>query len=107
MDWIEGLLNFILSIDWNGVLLDFILSLISAAFFWIISFKYSRTKIIFSKQLIKSDAIKPGGYRIKIANVGKRDLIEITVIAKLKIKINNSTQVFFLIFLTLKRKMVL
>jgi len=54
--------------------------------------------------LIKSNAIKSGGYRIKIANVGKRDLIELTMVAKLKIKINNSTQVFSLIFLALEHK---
>lgn len=82
--------------DWNEVLLNILLSIISAGIFWCISFKISRTKIIFSDKLIKSNAIKPGGYRIKIANVGKRDLIEITMVAKLKIRVNNGTQDFFL-----------
>lgn len=82
--------------NWNEVLLNIIISIVAAGIFWFISFKFSRTKIIFSDNLIKSNAIRPGGYRIKIANVGKRDLIEVTVVAKLKIKINNSTQDFFL-----------
>lgn len=61
--------------------------------FWILTFKVSRTYIIFADQLIKSDRIKKGGYRFKFANIGYRDLIEVTVAAKLRIKGTNSNQV--------------
>lgn len=75
--------------------MNILLSIIASYIFGLYSFKISRTKIIFSDKLLKSEAIKHGGYRIKIANVGRRDSIEITIVAKLKIKINNSTQVLF------------
>ncbi len=102
MSWITSWINILLSYL-PSITVSILTSIIASLIFWFFSFKISRTKVIFSDKLIKSDAIKPGGYRIKIANVGKRDLIEITMVAKLKIKVNNSTQVFFLTLLNLDR----
>ena len=77
----------------KDIFLNIFISLFSAWFFWILTFKISRTNIIFADQLIKSDRIKKGGYRFKFANIGYRDLTEVTVAAKLRIKGTNSNQV--------------
>lgn len=79
--------------EMKDIFLNIFISLFSAWFFWILTFKISRTNIIFANQLIKSDRIKKGGYRFKFANIGYRDLIEVTVAAKLRIKGTNSNQV--------------
>ena len=79
--------------EFGDIFLNIFISLFSAYFFWILTFKISRTNVIFADKLIKSDRIKKGGYRFKLANIGYRDLIEVTVVAKLRIKGTNSNQV--------------
>lgn len=77
--------------NWGNAILNIFFSFIASFFFWILTFKISFTKIIFSEKLVKSknsltDHRKAYGYRVRFANIGLRDLMEITLVAKLVIK---------------------
>ncbi len=87
--------------NWSSVILNIFLSFVASFFFWILTFKISFTKIIFSEKLVKSknsltDNRKSYGYRVRFANIGLRDLMEITMIAKLVIKTDIRDLVYFL-----------
>lgn len=85
----------------SDIALNILLSITASFFFWVATFKVSFTKVIFSKYLAKpddtlTDVRKSYGYRIRIANVGIRALIEVTMVAKLIIKDSACNYVFFL-----------
>ena len=88
-------------IDFKDKADNIIISIISSFIFWILTFKISRTKVIFSKVLVKpndtlTDIKKNYGFRIRYANVGQRDLIEVSVFAKLVIHNVERNHIFFL-----------
>ena len=87
--------------SWCDILLSICLSIIASFIFWVLTFKISFTKVIFSKNLVKSDFSidrihKSYGYRFRIANIGYRDLIELNIVAKLLIKNDKSKHICFL-----------
>lgn len=87
-------------INWSDVWTNILLSLIASYCFWFLTFRISLTNIIFAKYLAKAykpaDANEPYSYRIRFANIGYRDLIELTILAKLVIKENTHNRVFFM-----------
>lgn len=71
---------------------NILISLFSAFLFWLLTFKYSPTEAAFSSQLEKSRSalgLPYHRYRIRIANLGIRDLIEVSMVARLKIRQTN------------------
>lgn len=71
------------------VVLPFLISFFAAWVFWILTFKYSSINIVFSDKLEKRMCDRIDGnegqaftYRIRLSNVGSRDLIEASIIAK-------------------------
>lgn len=73
------------------VLIPFLVSVLAAWFFWIASYKLSSIRLVFSEKLEKRKDVRAGKenqyrYRIKVANIGRRDLFEVYMIAKLKVK---------------------
>lgn len=73
------------------ILMPFLVSLLAAYVFWWFSFKYSNIELIFSDQLEKRKDVRAGKeqqyrYRIRITNIGKRDLFEVYLIAKMTVK---------------------
>ena len=70
------------------------LSIFASGIFWLFTFKISRTNIIFSDKLIKSKESEKSVYRIRIANIGYRDLIEVNIIAQLKIKLGETNEIY-------------
>ena len=71
--------------------MPFVVSLVAASFFWWLSFKYTNIEIVFSDILEKRKDVRVGKenqyrYRIRISNVGRRDLFEVYLIAKLTVK---------------------
>lgn len=88
-------------IDFKDKADSIIISIISSFIFWVLTFKISRTKVIFSKVLVKpndtlTDIKKNYGFRIRYANIGHRDLIEVSVYAKLVIHNIERNHIFFL-----------
>ena len=74
----------------NDLVLNIVLSITASFIFWLLTFKISFTKIIFSKSLAQTQdsRIYPGkvcGYRVRFANIGYRDLFELTMLVKLVI----------------------
>lgn len=87
--------------DWSNIISNIFFSFVASLFFWILTFKISFTKIIFSEKLVKSknsltDAKKTYGYRVRFANIGFHDLTEITLVAKLVINAGTRDFVYFL-----------
>lgn len=87
--------------SWHDVVLSVLLSIVASYIFWILTFKVSFAKVIFSNNLVKSDFTYDGiqkfyGYRFRIANIGYRDLIELNIVAKLSIKNDKSKHICFL-----------
>lgn len=77
---------------WHNLLLNILISLFSAFLFWLLTFKYSLTNATFSPKLEKSKSslgLPYHRYRIRVANFGFRDLIEVSIIARLVIKQKN------------------
>ena len=81
----------------DNIVIDIIIgvlaSLISSVIFWFLTFKLSRTKLVFSDYVEKSqDKIDPETcrYRIKTINIGNRDLYEVSFVARLVIKAEDS-----------------
>lgn len=75
----------------EDIIFNIFISITASFVFWILTFKISFTKIVFANFLVKSDntltnSKKAQGYRFRVANVGIRDLIEVTIVAKLIIK---------------------
>ena len=86
---------------WCDILLSVLLSIVASFIFWVLTFKISFAKILFSKNLVKSNFTVDGiqkryGYRFRIANIGYRDLIELNIVAKLSIKNGESKHICFL-----------
>lgn len=90
-----------LKIDFLNIVHSIIISIISSFIFWILTFKISRTDVIFSKMLVKpydtlTNNRKNYGYRVRYANIGHRDLIELSIYAKLVIHGSERNHIFFL-----------
>lgn len=82
-----------------NMILAIICSVIASYLFWLYSFKKTRVKVIFSDQIEKSKSkhnINNYRYRLKIINIGKRDLHELSFVAKLSIRRKRSTNSSFL-----------
>lgn len=74
--------------DLFNVVISFLTSLFASFLFWLLSFKISLADITFSAALERSKNVSKGPYhryRVRIANLGLRDLTEITIAAKLTI----------------------
>lgn len=72
------------------ILIPLAVSLTAAAIFWVVSYKASNIEIVFSDTLEKRKDIRAGKeeqyrYRIRMTNVGRRDLFEVYLIAKLTV----------------------
>lgn len=87
----------------NGfdIIYSILLSMAASFIFWLLTFKISLTKIIFSKNLVKpddtiTDIEKNYGYRVRFANIGYRDLIEVNIYARLIINGIKRNHIFFL-----------
>lgn len=103
----------------QNIIPSIVVSLLASWIFWSCSFKLSLTKVIFSKYLAKPDDTltdnrKSYGYRFRFANIGRRDLIELTVTIKFIIpdgtrdhilvpEISNSGKQAFMTFLPGRR----
>lgn len=77
--------------NWKDIIFNILISITASFFFWLLTFKLSFVKIIYANCLVKSENTltsvkKPYGYRFRVANIGIRDLVEITIVAKLIIK---------------------
>lgn len=74
---------------WDSVFWSIVLSIVSSFVFWIMSFVYSSTKVIFAdvieKSMIESYGDGDALYMIRMMNIGRRDLIEINYSAKILI----------------------
>lgn len=85
--------------DWQDIFWNIFISLVASSFFWFLSFKLSFTRVIFASVLEKSaDPLEKGAYRyrFRMANIGMRDLIEVTVVAKLSITCETLNRIAFL-----------
>lgn len=86
INWIE-----VAYIAGTYVLLPFAVSVLAAWFFWMLTFQYTNIDIVFSDKLEKRKDVRNGAtdlyrYRVRIVNMGKRDLIEVSMIAKVTVK---------------------
>ena len=76
---------------------DILIAGVSSFVFWKLTQWYSnpKTNIIFSDQIqkgvIEENGKKKSKYRIRFSNIGKRDLVEVSLAAKLVNKIDNAT----------------
>lgn len=71
------------------IVLGAVSSIIASFVFWLLTFKWSTTDIIFSDKLEKSPSqfyIGKYRYRFRFANYGHRDLIEISIKARIAVK---------------------
>lgn len=71
-------------------LIPLLVSLLAAYVFWKLSFKYSNIEILFSDKLEKRKDVRAGKqdqyrYRLRIANIGRRDLFEVYMIARMTV----------------------
>lgn len=96
-----------MKINWSDIanletVISFMGSIISSFlvtyFFWIRPFKRWAIDIVFSDKLEKSKSIRNGEtnlyrYRFKCVNMGKRDLTEVTIIARLKVKTDPNSSI--------------
>lgn len=87
--------------NWSNVVLNILLSITASFCFWLLSFKISFTKVIFANRLAKpdntlTDVRKLYGYRVRFANVGYRDLMEMTMVVKMSISEGVRDHIFFL-----------
>lgn len=78
------------------VFIPLAVSLIAASIFWIISYKFSNIEIVFSDKLEKRKDVRTGKeeqyrYKVRVTNVGSRDLFEVYLIAKLMIKFTDGS----------------
>ena len=78
------------------ILLGAISSILASFIFWVLTFKWSPTDVLFSDKLEKSNSTSDLGdyrFRFRIANYGRRDLLDVVIKAKIIIslsKINNT-----------------
>lgn len=82
--------------DWYNFSLNIFISLFAATIFWVLTFKISLTNATFSSKLEKSKSSLGASYhryRIRIANFGYRDLIEVSIIAQLTIAKGNFSHI--------------
>lgn len=67
--------------------------LCASILFWLVFFKYSLTKIVFSNVLIRQKNVSEDGgpyrYRIRIANIGFANLMDVETITTIRIKSKN------------------
>ena len=87
--------------NYMDVLFNILISITASFFFWLISFKVSFTKVIFANHLANPDDTFTNmkefyGLRVRFANVGLRDLIEITVVVKMAINDDTRDYTFLL-----------
>lgn len=72
------------------VVLPIVCSILAAFFFWIFTFQYSPTNVEISNYLVKSHTKNGIHYKIKLINTGRRDLIDVTYVVRLGIKLDPS-----------------
>lgn len=87
--------------NWGNIILNIVLSITASFVFWVLTFKISFAKVIFANSLAKASNTltkdrKLYGYRLRFANVGYRDLIEMTIVVKMTISDGARKHVFFL-----------
>lgn len=71
---------------WSNVMCPFLISFFAAWIFWLLTYKYSNINIVFSDKLEKRKRDREGGgqeyvYRVRLSNIGRRDLMEVSLIA--------------------------
>lgn len=83
----------------GDIILNILLSITASLVFWFLTFKLSLTKVIFSTRLAKPDNtltdLKRRGLRVRLANIGLRDLIEGTLVVKMVIQTDTRGYIFF------------
>lgn len=88
------ILNWGNKVNWYNLIENILISLFSASLFWLLTFKCSLTDVTFSQKLEKSKSalgLPYHRYRVRIGNFGFRDLIEVSVVARLTIKVGDSS----------------
>ncbi len=77
------------------IALGLISSIVASVIFWILSFRYSRTKVVFSEYITKSkntgEYHGENRYQVKLINAGRQNLIEIAISARLSILIDGKS----------------
>lgn len=81
----------------ESLILGIIASLAASVVFWLLTFKISGTAVIFSEVIERSISAtdeKCPRYRIRIANNGNRDLIEVSIKAKIIVRLSKDNTTF-------------
>jgi len=78
-----------------SILFGVISSLVASFIFWFLTFRYSRVNVEFSKAIRKINYVNASAnnkyrYAIKFANLGKRSLLEVSIVARLYMNRYNS-----------------
>ncbi len=83
-----------------SVISNIAISILASFVFWMLTFVITHTKIIFSTKIEKSlfEKHQDGDpiYRVRIMNIGRRDLIDISYTAKVEIYINGRKRTSYL-----------
>ena len=84
----------------NDILIPIILSMLSAYVFWVLTFVVTYTKVVFSDTIEKSifEKAEDGSpiFRVRVMNIGRRDLMEVVYTAKLRIRNNGKMRTTYL-----------
>lgn len=74
-----------------------VVSLVAAYLFWLLSFYISRTKVRFSKYIVKSsDSGERYRYQVKFINIGNRDLLEVICMVRLTVPDKKSNKNWYM-----------
>lgn len=82
---------------WETILFGALSSILASFIFWLLSFKWSTTNVIFSDKLEKSESAsfpEKYRYRFRFSNYGTRDLIEILIKAKIVVNTGKKNHTF-------------
>lgn len=96
--WLEAaVLPWLSSLGWQSIAGSVFLSLAASALFWTLTFKISLTDVWFSPKLEKSPSTQgTPGYRVRVMNLGSRDLIEISMTVRMIIDLDSLARVLHL-----------
>lgn len=77
-----------------SILFDIAVSIAASWFFWLLSFVITHTHVVFSDRIEKKRLPEDGRgirYRIRLSNIGRRDLMEATLTAKITVRLQDGT----------------
>lgn len=91
--------DWLVSLDWESIFGSIVVSIFASAVFWALTFKISPTDVRFALNLERSPNVFgwPGyRYRVRFANLGSRDLIEVSIVVKMTIERPAYNQITYL-----------